>query len=117
MHSSLPERLRSGQQLWLPQALFLCRWTTAGPMCNSTHHAFRRFRNTHLRNYTNCPEGVYKFWMGHAGKDMSDLYDKVKEDVAFRREVAERCGFGFQLPAVVPNVPICTEKAEVGIAA
>jgi hypothetical protein len=22
--------------------------------------------------------------MGHAGKDMSDLYDKIKEDVPFR---------------------------------
>jgi hypothetical protein len=55
--------------------------------------------------------------MGHAGKDMSDLYDKVKEDVAFRRKVAERCCFGFQLPSVVPNVPIRTEKAEVEIAA
>jgi integrase len=40
-------------------------------------HAFRRFRNTYLRNYTDCPEGLYKYWMGHAGKDMSDLYDKI----------------------------------------
>ncbi len=37
------------------------------------NHAFRRFRNTYLRNYMVCPEGLYKFWMGHAGKDMSDL--------------------------------------------
>jgi len=59
----------------------------------------------------------YKYWMGHAGKDMSDLYDKIKEDVAFRRKWAERCGFGFQLPSVVPNVPKCTEKTEVAIAA
>jgi len=54
--------------------------------------------------------------MGHAGKDMSDLYDKIKEDVEFRRKWAEQCGFGFQLPSVVPNVPKCTEKAEVAIA-
>jgi hypothetical protein len=54
--------------------------------------------------------------MGHVGKDMSDLYDKVKEDVVFLREVAERCGFGFELPSVGPNVPTCT-KVEVGIAA
>jgi hypothetical protein len=26
---------------------------------------------------------------------MSDLYDKIKEDVAFHRKWAERCGFGF----------------------
>lgn len=49
------------------------------------NHAFRRFRNTYLRNKTACPEGLYKYWMGHAGKDMSDLYDKIKEDVSFRR--------------------------------
>jgi len=81
------------------------------------NHAFRRFRNTYLRNYAECPEGLYKYWMGHAGKDMSDLYDKIKEDVPFRRRWAERCGFGFQLASVVPNVPKCTEKTEVAIAA
>ena len=81
------------------------------------HHAFRRFRNTYLRNYTECPEGLYKYWMGHAGKDMSDLYDKIKEDVAFRRKWAERCGFGFDLPSVVPNVPKTAEKAEAEKAA
>jgi integrase len=80
------------------------------------NHAFRRFRNTYLRNYAECPEGLYKYWMGHAGKDMSDLYDKIKEDVEFRRKWAERCGFGFQLPPVVPNVPKCTENAEVAVA-
>jgi integrase len=81
------------------------------------HHAFRRFRNTYLRNYTECPEGLYKYWMGHAGKDMSDLYDKIKEDVAFRRKWAERCGFGFELPSVVPNVPKTAEKTEAAEAA
>jgi hypothetical protein len=39
---------------------------------------FRRFRNTYLRNYTECPEGLYKYWMGHAGKDMSDLLIRSK---------------------------------------
>jgi integrase len=80
------------------------------------HHAFRRFRNTHLRNRTECPEGLRKFWMGHADESMSDLYDKIKEDVEFRRKWAEKCGFGFKLPSVVPNVPknqifVTTEKA------
>jgi integrase len=79
------------------------------------NHAFRRFRNTYLRNYTACPEGLYKYWMGHAGKDMSDLYDKIREDVVFRREWAERCGFGFELPSVVPSVPKCTENAEAAV--
>ena len=54
------------------------------------NHAFRRFRNTFLRNHTECPEGLYKYWMGHAGEDMSDLYDKIKEDVSFRKKRAEK---------------------------
>ena len=70
-----------------------------------------------MRNYTECPEGLYKYWMGHAGKDMSDLYDKIKEDVAFRRKWAERCGFGFEFPSVVPNVPKTAEKTEAAEAA
>jgi integrase len=69
------------------------------------NHAFRRFRNTHLRNRTECPEGLQKFWMGHADETMGDLYDKIKEDVEFRKMWAERCGFGFELSSVVPNVP------------
>jgi integrase len=69
------------------------------------NHAFRRFRNTYLKNHTECPKGLYDYWLGHAGKDMSDLYDKIKEDVQFRKMWAEKCGFGFELPSVVPNVP------------
>jgi hypothetical protein len=45
-----------------------------------------------------------------------DLYDKIKEDVAFRRKWAEQCGFGFDLLSVVPNVPKCTEKVEAAVA-
>jgi integrase len=77
------------------------------------HHAFRRFRNTYLRNRTACPDGVRNFWLGHAGTGMGDLYDEIREDVGFRREVAERSGFGFQLPSVVPNVPSFPEKVEM----
>lgn len=64
-------------------------------------HAFRRFRNTYLRNYTSTPPGVLQFWMGHAGEDMSDLYDKINEDVAFRKEVAEKAGLGFEIPSEI----------------
>jgi integrase len=80
-------------------------------------HAFRRFRNTFLRNHTDCPEGLQKFWMGHAGESMTDLYDKIKEDEMFRREWAERCGFGFKLPSVVPNVPKMEENEQAAEAA
>jgi hypothetical protein len=48
--------------------------------------------------------------MGHADESMSDLYDKIKEDEEFRRVWAEKCGFGFDLPSVVPNVPKIEEK-------
>ena len=81
------------------------------------NHAFRRFRNTYLRNHTECPEGLYKYWMGHAGESMSDLYDKIKEDVAFRKKWAEKCGFGFELPSVVPNVPKKAAKSKAAKAA
>jgi hypothetical protein len=50
--------------------------------------------------------------MGHADESMSDLYDKIKEDVTFRREWAEKCGFGFKLLSVVPNVPKIEENDE-----
>jgi integrase len=60
-------------------------------------HAFRRFRNTYLRNSL-CPDGLLKFWMGHAAKDMSDVYDRVRDDRPFRTDVARSVGLGFRLP-------------------
>ncbi|HWR34938.1 MAG TPA: site-specific integrase [Clostridia bacterium] len=75
------------------------------------NHAFRRFRNTYLRNHTGCPDGLCKYWLGHADQDMSDLYDKIKEDVEFRKKWAEQCGLGFELPSVVPNVPKNRKKS------
>jgi hypothetical protein len=44
-----------------------------------------------------------------AGEGMSDLYDKVRHDVEFRKEVAEKAALGFKLPPqkvdVGPNGP------------
>jgi hypothetical protein len=52
---------------------------------------------------------LQKFWLGHAGETMTDLYDKVKEDQQFRLEWAESCGIGLELPefglSSVPKVP------------
>ncbi len=88
------------------------------------NHAFRRFRNTFLRNYTPCPDGLQKFWLGHAGETMTDLYDKVKEDLQFRLDWAEKCGIGFDLPEFglsivpkVPNVPRTDDITEAAYAA
>lgn len=50
--------------------------------------------------------------MGHADASMADLYDKIKEDMKFRRKWAEKAGFAFKLPLVVPNVPKIEEKDE-----
>jgi integrase len=71
-------------------------------------HAFRRFRNTYLRNCTSVPPGIYKYWMGHATADsdavagaresMSDRYDRVEHERALRQEWAKRASLGFELP-------------------
>jgi hypothetical protein len=47
---------------------------------------------------------------------MADLYDK-REDVRFRKMWAEKSGFGFELPSVVPDVPRIAEKTEAAKAA
>ncbi len=48
---------------------------------------------------------------------MSGLYNKIKEDVPFRKKWAEQCGFGFELPSVVPNVPKIAMKDSAAKAA
>lgn len=68
-------------------------------------HAFRRFRVTHLRKNM-VPEDIIKFWIGHAPQSVTDEYSKVKSDVTFRREVAERVGLGFDVKSeMFPAVP------------
>jgi integrase len=99
------------------------------PKCGA--HAFRRFRNTYLRNRTNTPPGLQKFWMGWGGdpantdkadkKDMSDLYDKVRDELNLRKEMAEKAGLGFELPSRVvsigPNGPKIESKPVLQLAA
>jgi integrase len=76
-------------------------------------HSFRRFRATYLDN-NRAPGGLVRFWMGHADKDVSDRYCKVKEDANFRKLCAESLGLGFDLPVsvrtgkpeVAPNAPM-----------
>jgi hypothetical protein len=47
----------------------------------------------------------------------SDLYDKIKEDVEFRREWTKKCDVGFKSLSIIPNVPNLEEKAEAKKAA
>jgi integrase len=57
-------------------------------------HAFRRFRVTHLRK-SGTPEDLLRFWIGHGDRTVTDAYSRLREDVEFRRTVAERVGTGF----------------------
>ena len=81
-------------------------------------HAFRRYRNTYLRNETSCPKGLRDYWLGHAGNTMDDLYDMVKDNGMFRKQKAAEYGVGFELPAsIVPNVPKKRAQAKRATAA
>jgi Phage integrase family len=76
-------------------------------------HAFRRFRTTWLRKQ-HAPEDLIRFWLGWSNKSVADVYSKLKDDVAFRRKVAEQVGIGFELPEEKPEVaPICTQSVSV----
>lgn len=59
-------------------------------------HSLRRFRVTQLRK-TGVPEGLVQFWTGHAGKSITDRYDKIGSDVQARKQFAEQAGLGFSL--------------------
>lgn len=43
--------------------------------------------------------------MGHADKDMTDRYDKVKEDVQYRQDAARSVGVGLELPKALTAKP------------
>jgi integrase len=74
-------------------------------------HAFRRFRITHLRK-KGVPEDLIHFWLGHAGKSVTDHYSKLKDDLEFRKEVTVRVGLGFELPSKKTVVGLNGPKSE-----
>ncbi len=44
------------------------------------------------------PEDLTRFWLGHAGTSITDIYaNGLREDLAWRQECAERVGTGFNL--------------------
>ena len=49
------------------------------------------------------PKDLERYWMGHAPEDVGDLYSKLKDDVAYRQEWAERVGLGFELVHTGPQ--------------
>jgi integrase len=74
-------------------------------------HAFRRFRITHLRK-KGVPEDLIHFWLGHAGKSVTDHYSKLRDDLEFRKEVTVRVGLGFELPSQKTVVGLNGPKIE-----
>jgi hypothetical protein len=72
-------------------------------------HAFRRFRLTLLRK-NGVPKDLERYWMGHASEDVGDLYSKLKDDVAYRQEWAERVGLGFELVHIGPQIETKPEQ-------
>ncbi len=78
-------------------------------------HAFRRFRVTHLRKNM-VPEDLIKFWIGHTPKTVTDEYSKVKNDVNFRREVADKVGLGFDLSGQMDSSQMVTSVHNFSVA-
>lgn len=62
-------------------------------------HSFRRFRITHLENM-GVPQGLIRYWAGHADRDVHDRYVKLGNDIQIRKEWAKRAGLGFELPKI-----------------
>jgi integrase len=84
-------------------------------------HAMRRFRTAWLRRQR-APEDLIKLWLGHAEQSVTDSYSKVADDVEFRKEVTEKLGTGFEIPAyeTKPVIPMRRRKSKaqaVGVAA
>lgn len=79
-------------------------------------HAFRRFRTTWLRK-NRTPEDLIRYWLGHADETVTDGYSKLREDVEYRKEVAERVGLGFTFPTKNPSaVPVVPKsRPEVAV--
>jgi integrase len=61
-------------------------------------HAFRRFRQTHLRMNL-VGRDLEHFWMGHSDTEIGDRYSMVRTDGEYRRDVVARIGVGFDVPA------------------
>lgn len=80
-------------------------------------HSFRRFRATHL-DLQGVPQTFVKYWMGHGKKSITEQYQKAKQEIANRREWAEKSGLGFNLTvAKVTAIKTAGKTAKKGKAA
>jgi integrase len=62
-------------------------------------HSFRRFRTTRLRE-VGIPEDILRYWVGHAGRGITDRYSKLAECADLRKQWAARAELGFALPEI-----------------
>lgn len=71
-------------------------------------HAMRRFRATWLSTH-DVSENLIRFWLGHGGKTVTDIYVKLAQRDDYRKEQAEKVGIGFTVPtatvSTVPTIP------------
>jgi integrase len=72
-------------------------------------HSLRRFRTSNLRSM-GCNESVLRYWLGHTGDSVTDLYDKSAEDVELRRAWSEKVGTGLDLSLVTIGGPTSVTK-------
>jgi integrase len=80
-------------------------------------HAMRRFRTTWLRK-RQAPEDFIRYWLGHAKQSVTDSYSKLADGEEFRREIVEKIGTGFTVPASMrPMRPKISEERTVTITA
>jgi hypothetical protein len=104
--SGLPFQTRHGKQLsqsnilrgHLHPALAKVGFEKAG------NHAIRRYRNSFHRNHMHCRESVINFWLGWGEEGISELYDKINADVAFRKDVADACEVGFDVSSKLGSI-------------
>ncbi|MGH9691019.1 MAG: hypothetical protein ACRD4C_08080 [Candidatus Acidiferrales bacterium] len=68
-------------------------------------HSLRRFRESVLQR-SECRNLLIDYWMGHANSEMGSRYAKqLLEDVAFRKQWAEKVGIGFDIPTYSVKAP------------
>ena len=66
-------------------------------------HAFRRFRNTYLRNYTSTPPGVLQFWMGSCGRGYVRPLRQEQRGCGVPQRSGREGGIGFELPSKISS--------------
>lgn len=79
------------------------------------NHAFRRYRDTFLRTFTKCPGSILHLWLGWGEEGMSGHYDQIKANVVIRKEVANACGVGLDVPASLASIEPIGPKIEAAV--